>query len=128
MQRLHTDKTDIATIADVEKLVHTFYGKVKNNELLFAVFDPIIQDNWPAHLQKMVRFWSTLLLYTHEYKDDPLTKHLPLPLTRKHFETWLSLFNETLDDLFAGEIAENAKKRAFSIAKIMKAVKQIDAP
>ncbi|HEX7366037.1 MAG TPA: group III truncated hemoglobin [Pelobium sp.] len=128
MQRLHTDKTDIATIADVEKLVHTFYGKVKNNELLFAVFDPIIQDNWPAHLQKMVRFWSTLLLYTHEYKDDPLTKHLPLPLTRKHFETWLSLFNETLDDLFEGEIAENAKKRAFSIAKIMKAVKQIDAP
>jgi hemoglobin len=120
------DKGDISTIADIEKLVYTFYDKVRANENLFAVFDPIIKDNWPAHLAKMVKFWSTLLLYTREYKDDPLTTHMPLPLTTQHFEIWLSLFHQTLNELFEGEIAENAKKRAFSIARIMKAVKGIE--
>lgn len=119
-------KKDISDVADIEKLVHTFYDKVRAEPTLFAVFDPIVKDNWPAHLQKMVKFWSTLLLYTYEYKDDPLTSHLPLPLTKQHFETWMALFCETLDELFEGKIAENAKKRASSIARIMKAVKNIE--
>lgn len=118
-------KQDIVTVADIEKLVYVFYDKVRADESLFAVFDPIVKDNWPSHLAKMVAFWSTLLLYTREYKSDPLTKHMPLLLTNQHFETWLALFNNTLDELFEGEITENAKKRAFSIAKIMKAVKNI---
>lgn len=120
------NKGDISSVGDIEHLVYTFYDKVRENEVLFAVFDPIIQDNWPVHLQKMVSFWSTLLLYTREYKDDPLTTHMPLPLTNEHFELWLSLFNQTLDELFEGTIAENAKKRANSISRIMKAVKNIE--
>ena len=121
-----SNKSDISTVEDIEKLVHTFYDKVRADESLFVVFDPVIKDNWPAHLAKMVKFWSTLLLYTREYKDDPLTNHLPLPLTAQHFETWLLLFHQTLNELFEGEIAENAKKRALSIARIMKAVKGIE--
>ncbi len=119
-------KKDISDVADVKNLVHTFYDKVRADVALFAVFDPIIKDKWPAHLDKMVKFWSTLLLYTHEYKKDPLTSHMPLPLTKEHFETWIALFNETLDELFEGTITENAKKRANSISRIMKAVKNID--
>ena len=120
-------KQDIATVDDIEKLVHTFYDKVREDEGLFAVFNPVIKNDWPAHLAKMVSFWSTLLLYTREYKSDPLTSHMPLPLTKQHFQTWLALFTETLDELFEGEVTENAKKRAFSIARIMKAVKNIDS-
>lgn len=119
------ERSEITNEEDIKNLVHVFYAKVRENEALFEVFDPIIKDNWPAHLEKMVRFWSTLLLYTHQYKDDPLTKHLPLDLEKMHFDIWLNLFNQTLDELFIGEIAENAKKRAFSIARIMKAVKGI---
>ncbi len=120
-------KQDLTTVSDVENLVHTFYDKVRANETLFSVFDPVINNNWPTHLDKMVKFWSTLLLYTREYKDDPLTSHLNLPLTKEHFELWMALFYETLDELFEGTIAENAKKRAFSIARIMKAVKNIES-
>lgn len=119
------ERKDIENEEDIKNLVHVFYGKVRENEALFKIFDPIIQDHWSAHLDKMTRFWSTLLLYTHQYKDDPLPKHLPLDLQKIHFDIWLNLFNETLDELFAGEIAENAKKRASSIARIMKAVKHI---
>lgn len=118
-------RKDIENEEDIKNLVHSFYSKVKENETLFEIFDPIIQNNWPAHLEKMIKFWSTLLLYTHQYKDDPMPKHLPLDLDKEHFDIWLTLFNQTLDEMFSGEIVENAKKRAFSIARIMKAVKQI---
>lgn len=118
---------EIETEQDIELLVHSFYDKVRADKILFPVFDEIIQDNWPAHLEKMVRFWSTLLLYTRNYDGDPLTKHIPLPLTYVHFERWLGLFGETVDAHYIGIIAENAKKRANSIAKIMKAVKDIKA-
>lgn len=116
--------SDILTEADVERLVNAFYDKVKDDETLSAVFNPIIKD-WDAHLKKMTDFWSTLLLYTKKYKEDPLPKHLPLPIAREHFDRWLQLFNETLDELFTGPIAENARKRASSIAMIMSAVKGI---
>lgn len=116
---------EIETENDIELLVHAFYDKVRNDDLLFPVFDDIIKDNWPAHLQKMVSFWSTLLLYTRTYEGDPLTTHIPLPLTFQHFERWLHLFGETVDARFTGQVAENAKKRASSIARIMKAVKDI---
>lgn len=117
---------EIETEDDIANLVHTFYGKVRKDEILFPAFDPVIKDNWPAHLQKMVDFWSTLLLYTKKYNGDPLSKHLPLPVSKVHFDKWLSLFEETVDEMFSGTLAQNAKMRANSIAKIMKAVKQID--
>jgi hemoglobin len=111
-------KTDISTEADIHTLVHTFYGKVRQDDLLAPVFNAVIKD-WTPHLETMCRFWSTLLLYTKQYKDDPMSKHIPLPLEKIHFDRWLQLFHATLDELFEGEIAENAKKRAASIARIM---------
>jgi len=118
-------ETDILSEADVKLLVNTFYDKVRKDEILAPVFEPIIKDNWEMHLSRMIDFWSTLLLYTKKYKDDPMPKHLPLPIGKDHFDRWLLLFNLTIDELFEGTIAENARKRANSIAKIMKAVKGI---
>ena len=119
------ERHDIVTETDVALLVNTFYTKVRQDELLFPVFDRVIKNNWDAHLQKMMDFWSTLLLYTRKFSGDPLTKHLPLPLEKAHFDRWLQLFNETVNELFEGPIADNAPKRAYSIARIMKAVKKI---
>lgn len=122
---METKINDITTETDIRQLVDVFYDKVRKDELLAPIFDPIIGNNWDHHLGRMADFWSTILLYTKQFTDDPLKKHLPLPLTKEHFDRWLLLFNETVDDLFEGEIAENAKKRANSIARIMKAVKEI---
>ena len=122
---METEIHDIIDEADVRQLVDAFYGKVRRDELLAPIFEPVIGNNWDHHLGRMTDFWSTLLLYTRKFSDDPLTKHLPLALTKEHFDRWLLLFHETLDELFQGQIAENAKKRAYSIARIMKAVKQI---
>ena len=119
------NRAEILTEADVEVLVNEFYYKVRQDDLLADIFNSIIKDNWPAHLKRMTDFWSTILLYTKTYKDDPLPKHLPLPVDKEHFDRWLELFNETIDEHFQGEIAENARKRANSIASIMQAVKGI---
>jgi hemoglobin len=116
---------DLETEADVAQLVNAFYGKVRKDGLLAPVFDPVVRGNWEHHLSRMTDFWSTLLLYTKKFSDDPLTKHLPLPIEKQHFDRWLQLFHETVDELFKGQIAENAKSRANSIARIMKAVKNI---
>jgi len=115
---------EIERVEDITLLVNTFYDKIRKDELLSPVFNAIIKD-WEPHLEKMIQFWSTLLLYTRTYKGDPLPSHLPLKVDKAHFDRWLLLFNQTVDELFTGEIASNAKKRAFSIARIMKAVKQI---
>jgi hemoglobin len=123
---METALHDIADEKDVRKLVDTFYGKVRRDESLAPIFEPVIGDNWDNHLQRMTDFWSTLLLYTRKFKDDPLTKHLPLELTKENFDRWLFLFGQTVDELFRGQIAENAKSRANSIARIMKAVKNIN--
>lgn len=120
-----SQKHDILTETDVELLVHSFYGKVRKDELLAPVFNPIVGNNWEHHLQRMTDFWSTLLLYTKKFTDDPLTKHLPLAIQKEHFDKWLLLFNQTIDELFKGPIADNARNRANSISRIMKAVKNI---
>lgn len=119
------DRGDIITEADVELLVNTFYDKVRRDDILAGVFNPVIKDNWAVHLKRMTDFWSTILLYTRKYKDDPLPKHLPLPVEKEHFDRWLQLFDETISELFEGPTAGNARKRANSIARIMKAVKNI---
>ena len=124
-EEVKNENADILTEKDVAILVNAFYGKVRQDELLASVFNPIIKDNWDFHLKRMVDFWSTILLYTKKYKDDPMPKHLPLASGKEHFERWLKLFNETIDELFEGEIADNARKRANNIARIMKAVKEI---
>lgn len=116
---------DILTEADVSVLVNAFYAKVREDVLLGNIFNHVIKDNWPAHLNRMIDFWSTVLLYTRTYKDDPMPKHLQLLVGKEHFDRWLALFDETISEHFDGQIAENARKRAASIASIMQAVNGI---
>ena len=40
-------------------------------------------------------------------------------MEKQHFETWLKLWKETVDQLFSGEIADSAKNKAENIANLM---------
>lgn len=118
-------KTDIIAEGDISNLVHTFYTKVRKDDFLSPVFNEVIkEEEWENHLGIMCDFWSTMLLYSRKYLKDPMTKHLVLPLTQRHFERWLALFTETVDELFVGNVANDAKIRASNIARIMQAVKE----
>jgi hemoglobin len=37
---------------------------------------------------------------------------MQMPLQKAHFDRWQALFNQTIDELFEGELAQQAKQRA----------------
>jgi hemoglobin len=111
-------KKEIQKSGDIKMLVDAFYAKVRQDELLFPVFNEIIKDNWPQHLEKMYKFWESLLLEKVTYHGNPFSHHVNLPIGETHFERWLELFKQTIDELFVGERAEEAKMRADKIAVI----------
>lgn len=111
-------KHDIQTLDDIKLMVDTFYAKVRLNELLGPIFSGVIKDHWDDHLDKMYRFWQTVLLDEHTYYGGPFPPHAKLPVAKAHFDTWLHLFHQTLDDLFEGEKANEAKWRSVKMAEI----------
>lgn len=68
--REHVDRTQI------ERLVHGFYEKVREDPELGPIFAGAIADDaWPAHLERMVAFWTTILLGRREYLGNPMMAH-----------------------------------------------------
>lgn len=112
------NKQDIQTEADIVRMVDTFYDKVNKDELLSPVFNDTAKVNWEAHLPKMYRFWNTLIFGVQSYKGAPFDAHVGLPIDATHFDRWVGLFDATVDELFAGEVAEQTKLRARSIAHV----------
>lgn len=109
-------KREIITLADIKILVDSFYEKIREDDLLKDIFNEIIKDNWAIHLEKMYRFWQTVLLGEHTYVGSPFAPHANLPITKVHFEQWLRLFYQTVEEHFKGEKATEAKWRAEKMA------------
>jgi len=115
---LTEEKKDILSLEDIKLLVDTFYDKVRKDELIGPVFNDRIQDRWPQHLAKMYTFWQTVLLGEHTYFGSPFPPHAQLTVKKEHFEIWLALFSQTLDELFSGEISKEALWRANKMAEM----------
>jgi len=109
-------KNDILIIDDVKLLVNSFYEKVREDNLLAHIFNDKIQDRWSIHLEKMYRFWQTVLLEEHTYHGSPFKAHAELPIDQLHFDRWIYLFYQTIDENFVGEKAQEAKWRAEKMA------------
>jgi hemoglobin len=107
---------DIATPEDIKLLVDSFYARVREDELIGPIFNDVARVDWEHHLPLLYKFWGTLLFRSAEYKGNPFSKHLFLPVDKAHFQRWVSLFVSTVDNLFAGPKAEEAKGYARSIA------------
>ena len=100
---------------DIEMLVRLFYERVQSDDLLAPLFKHV---NWPDHLPVMYNFWCSLILGDFSYQGQPFAKHLPLQLTQEHFTRWLHLFHQTVQEHYSGELAEEIKGRASTIAKV----------
>jgi len=109
---------DIENIEDVQRMVNTFYGKIREDDMLGIIFNQNIQDRWPQHLDKMYRFWQTILLEEYTYDGRPFPPHAHLPIGKVHFDQWLSLFEETVHELFEGPKADEAIWRAKKMATL----------
>jgi hemoglobin len=117
------EKKDITTREDVYLLVSSFYDKVRKDEVLGPFFE-IIED-WDENLEKLTDFWQSNLFLKTRYYGNPLEAHIKADnandnsISELHFGLWLNLWFETIDSLFEGDIAQNAKQRARKMATFM---------
>lgn len=114
---------DIESRADIETLINAFYTKVRQNPVIGYIFNDIAKVNWEAHLPKMYSFWGSMLLSEQSYSGNPMNKNIALSkltvMSEKEFSEWILLFNKTVDELFIGDKAIEAKLRAANIARLM---------
>ncbi|MEY4384563.1 MAG: hypothetical protein RI995_2105 [Bacteroidota bacterium] len=113
-------KHDIETREDIIRFVNAFYGNMTSDDIVGHIFLEVEQVDFAKHLPKMYDFWEMLLLDGSNYRGAPMQPHFRVnektPLTPAHFDRWLEMFKETIDSLFEGPKAEEAKSKAFNIA------------
>lgn len=114
---------DIADRGDIEQFVRDFYRQAAMDDVLGPVFVAAHVD-WNAHIATLTDFWAWQLFGERGYEGNPLRAHEPVhsrtPFTPVHYERWLALFDETIDGLFAGPLADLAKHRAHKMASALR--------
>ncbi|MBU8883818.1 sec-independent protein translocase TatC [Flavobacteriaceae bacterium JJC] len=113
----------LETREDIELLVNKFYDKVAKDETIGFFFNDVAKVKWANHLPKMYSFWETLLFGQVSYKGNPMAMHFPVnekvAIEKRHFEHWIKLWTETVEENFMGEMAETAIYKATNIANLM---------
>lgn len=108
-------RRQIETVADVEQLVRRFYQAAIPDPQLGPIFHAFGVD-WSVHVPKLVAYWCRELLGEPGYTGRPVGAHNPVlgcrPFGEPEINRWLELWNETVDELFTGQVAELAKRRA----------------
>ncbi|CAL2103172.1 Globin [Tenacibaculum sp. 190130A14a] len=117
---------EIENRADVYLLVSTFYDKIKKDDFIGPIFLRIIsEEEWEDHLQKLTDFWETNLFFVRKFKGNPMKAHKDVDaqfnhvISQEHFGRWLQLWFTTIDELFHGNKATEAKERARNIASML---------
>ncbi|WP_295117856.1 group III truncated hemoglobin [uncultured Chitinophaga sp.] len=114
---------DITTKEDIALIVRAFYKKATIDPLIGHFFTTVKEINWNEHIPLITSFWENILLGGTDYKGGAMFKHIQLnrlsPMERGHFERWLALWGQTVKELYAGPTADEAIRRADSIAGIM---------
>ncbi|WP_298670573.1 group III truncated hemoglobin [uncultured Sphingomonas sp.] len=104
--------------AALERLIPAFYARVRDDAELGPVFNDAIAD-WPEHLDKLVAFWSSVMLTSGRYKGNPMFAHLKhkLRITPALFDRWLALWKETTDEMMSPDAAAALQAKAGRISE-----------
>lgn len=107
---------DIENFNDIKLLVDTFYNNARKDKTLGPIFDKYLADHWEEHFEKLYRFWQTVILKEMTYYGQPVPVHFSMGLHSTEFEIWVSLWQNTVSELFEGKKAERAKLRGRTMA------------
>jgi hemoglobin len=112
---------DIESAADCERLVRAFYGKAMADDRIGWIFTDVAHLDLEAHIPRITAFWATNLLGAKSYSGGAFGPHARLHeqaggLRQEHFERWLVLWCQTVDEFFDGPIAAAAKVHALRLA------------
>ncbi|HZE17154.1 MAG TPA: group III truncated hemoglobin [Mycobacterium sp.] len=114
---------DLSARADVEALLRRFYGRVLVDHVLAEPFTELRIRGLDSHIPVMADFWETVLFRAGLYRGSALHAHRHVhqrtPLSGRHFVRWLTTWNDTVDQMYRGPIADRAKVQAARIAWAM---------
>jgi hemoglobin len=118
-------RPDITGRPDLIVLVDRFYERVRRDEMLGYVFDDVARVRWDEHLPKLYDFWDTVLFRTNRFRGNLIGAHARLipeaGMDREMFDRWLTLFRETVSELFAGPNAGHIVRCAEDMASVLHA-------
>ena len=118
---LAVEKSAEITEESIRRLVDAFYLKVRADAALGPIFATAIPGDWQPHLEKMVAFWSSVMLTSGRYKGNPVAKHLVIPgMTPELFTRWLALFDAACRELFNDDVRAAFRGKAERIAESLK--------
>jgi hemoglobin len=127
---LSTELRDIDDRADCERLVRSFYARALADPIIGWIFLDVAKLDLEAHVPRITSFWETILLDARSYTGGAFAPHAALnarvKLRAGHFERWLRLWHDTIDELFVGERAELAKAHAVRVAQAFQ--RRLQAP
>jgi hemoglobin len=114
---MNAPKQTISSRREITQIVDSFYAKVRQDKLIGPIFTEQAKVDWDEHLPKLYNFWEDLLFGTENYHGRPFPPHLKFDLKIEHFERWLKLFVETIDENYHGLKSDEMKARAIRIAQ-----------
>ena len=114
-------KEALFSVPQIERMVHEFYARVREDPELGPVFQSRI-DDWPVHLERMVWFWRAILRaepgFTVSTRGTPPVLHRQISeLSHRHFDRWLWLFGQVADGIYSTIASEQVKLVAGRIAR-----------
>lgn len=84
--------------AQIDRVVQVFYTEIRAHPELGPVFNAhIAAKDWPAHEEKIARFWRNAILKERSYSGNPMRVHMQAgDVLPGHFAPWLDLFTQVL--------------------------------
>ena len=109
------------TEADIAVLIPRFYHEVRADALIGPVFASAI-DNWQLHLEKLMAFWSSVMLTSGRYKGNPMAAHMKhmAAITPPMFDRWLALWAQVTAETLPAGMAAELQAKAERIAQSLK--------
>jgi hemoglobin len=116
---------DIENREDLVKIMQAFYERLLNDNRINFFFTKVtdIHQHLEDHFKILTTFWEQSLFMIGGYHNNMFQihqeVHLKHPITKEHFSIWLEHFNQTIDERYQGEKAEQMKTQAMSMATVM---------
>ena len=116
---------DIETREDIILIIRNFYDRLLKDQSINFFFTQAthVDQHLEEHFETLATFWEQGLFLKGGYFNNMFSIHKDVhdkhAFTKEHFETWLTHFNSTIDEHFAGKYAEQMKTQALSMSTIM---------
>ncbi|MBT8232236.1 MAG: group III truncated hemoglobin [Saprospiraceae bacterium] len=114
---------DISSLEDIKLMIDTFYESATQDSTIGFIFQNHMSKSMEEHKPKIYNFWNSILFSKGNYKGNPIKTHINLDqrvqLLPLHFQTWIELWEATIDGLFEGPKANEVKEKAGLMKTLM---------